>query len=171
MLSTPAVWGQFIADFTINWFFYVANTFMPQYLGTQLGFNLSKSGLVTALPNLFSMGVTMCAGAACDWLIQSRTLRTASARVFFNALGGLGAAACLLGLVLSPAGVSPSLIVVLFVASHPRDSDPKNCPWGPRNIYCYKSLWTRIPFDGPWARFPFSNCGTRILWKISLGPM
>jgi hypothetical protein len=40
MLRSPAVWGQFVADWCVNWFGHVALTFLPQYLLEQLGYDL-----------------------------------------------------------------------------------------------------------------------------------
>ena len=88
--------------FAINYPWYVFLTFLPQYLHNQLGFDLSSSGLASALPYATVSFSAVASAILSDRLIASRRLSMLHTRKLFQALGAIPTAGLLLAMVYSP---------------------------------------------------------------------
>uniref|UniRef100_U5ERG1 Sialin n=1 Tax=Corethrella appendiculata TaxID=1370023 RepID=U5ERG1_9DIPT len=84
MFSSPAVWAIVCAQFSENWGFYTLLTQLPTMLNDTIGYNLGKTGLLSALPYL-TMGVLLgMSGFIADWLQNKGYLTTTQVRRYFN---------------------------------------------------------------------------------------
>ncbi|XP_033640468.1 sialin-like [Asterias rubens] len=86
MTSTP-VWALVITFFCSTWGFYTLLTNLPTYLKVVLGFDLSQSGFLAAVPYLALWCVMITSGHIADFLISHQIFSTTTTRKIFTALG------------------------------------------------------------------------------------
>ncbi|XP_019853503.1 PREDICTED: sialin-like [Amphimedon queenslandica] len=87
ILTSPAVWGTIVVQFSSNYGFYVLLTTMPTYFKQAVGFDIKKdlvmNGVFSAIPYFFDTIVVFVAGAAAD-LIKDRFLSVTNTRKLFS---------------------------------------------------------------------------------------
>nr|XP_039255122.1 sialin-like [Styela clava] len=92
ILTSRHVWAISCAHFANNWGFYTLLTCLPMYLKYVLRFDMTTSGIISALP-FFVMWVSInLSGFVCDYLREKRILNTTQARKVFNSIGLIGPA-------------------------------------------------------------------------------
>ncbi|XP_038051386.1 sialin-like [Patiria miniata] len=87
ILSSPRVWAIVVAHFCNNWGFYTLLTNLPTYLKVVLGFDLSQSGFLAAVPYLVFWCIAITGGQIADFLRMSGTLTTTTTRKVFTSTG------------------------------------------------------------------------------------
>jgi ACS family sodium-dependent inorganic phosphate cotransporter-like MFS transporter 6/7/8 len=96
-LTSPPVYAVIVANFCRSWSFYLLIITQPKYFSDAFHFDISKSGLLSALPHLLMTMVVPIGGHLADFLRSNNILSTTSVRKIFNC-GGFGLeAAFLLG--------------------------------------------------------------------------
>jgi len=109
-LSLP-VWALMLAHMGNNWGIYTLLTEMPTYLTSVHHFDLSSSGLLSALPYFLMWTFSIFCGLVASRL-RSREVRSDVIRKSFNTIGHLGPALALIGLSFS--GCNRSLVIFWF---------------------------------------------------------
>ncbi|XP_053684271.1 sialin-like [Sabethes cyaneus] len=111
MLTSKAVISMSIASFTEDWGYYTLLTGLPTFLKSVLGFDLQKSGFISALPYLV-MGILLSyAGYVADWLQIRGYLTTTQVRKYFTCGGFTVQLICMMvgAWILSP---TPTIICI-----------------------------------------------------------
>ena len=119
ILSTPSIYGQFVADFSLNWrytsrvfdslsnprcsprshrgcSFYVMLTFLPTYLHQVLSYDIQNSGAVTAMVDASQIVVYFLVGSLGDYLLATNKIGLRRLRQAATAVCGFGAGTALL---------------------------------------------------------------------------
>jgi len=109
-LSLP-VWALMLAHMGNNWGMYTLLTEMPTYLTSVHHFDISSSGLLSALPYFLMWTFSIFCGLVASRL-RSREVRSDVIRKSFNTIGHLGPALALIGLSFS--GCNRSLVIFWF---------------------------------------------------------
>ncbi|XP_070554720.1 sialin-like [Ptychodera flava] len=81
--SAP-LWGLLIGHFCSNWGNYTLLTSLPIYIDQVLGFDLSTTGFIAALPNLGIWAFTILSGWFADLLRRHKILSTIAVRRMFS---------------------------------------------------------------------------------------
>ncbi|XP_022105784.1 sialin-like [Acanthaster planci] len=87
ILTSPCVWAVVIAHFCNNWGFYTLLTNLPTYLKVVLGFDISESGFLAAVPYLVFWCIVLGGGQIADFLRMRGILTTTTTRKLFNSTG------------------------------------------------------------------------------------
>ena len=95
LMCTPAVWGIYVGHFVLSWILYTLITWTPSFMKDQLQFDISSTGLLTALPYACNFIVLLFAGFLADYTIKSGCLSVRRSRIFFTALALCVPGACL----------------------------------------------------------------------------
>ena len=74
-LTHRAAWAIFINHSASNWGAYTLLTFAPDYMDTQLGFNIKSSGALLMLPYLLMFAMSAGAGAVSDRMAKHMPVR------------------------------------------------------------------------------------------------
>nr|CAH8819694.1 unnamed protein product [Trichobilharzia regenti] len=92
MLKSKAVWSIIISHFTYDWGWYTLITCMPTYMRRILGFDMMSNGLLSSVPYIVQIIVSLTIAYVSDILISGNLLSTTWIRRINNfiALGGLG---------------------------------------------------------------------------------
>ena len=85
-LSTP-VWAIIVANFARSWSFYLLIIMQPKYFDDAFGFEISKSGVMSALPHLVMTIIVPFGGQLADFLRKHGYLTTTAVRKLFNCGG------------------------------------------------------------------------------------
>jgi len=110
LLSVP-VWALIITHAGHNWGMYTLLTEMPTYLSSIHHFNITSSGLLSALPYFLMWAFTLVCGGIATFL-RSRDVRSDIIRKGFNTLGHVGPALGLIGLSFS--GCDSTAVIFWF---------------------------------------------------------
>ncbi|CRL06625.1 CLUMA_CG019443, isoform A [Clunio marinus] len=90
IFTSTAVWAIVASHFSENWGFYTLLTQLPTFLNDVLGFELTKTGFLSALPYL-TMGILLgVSGYLADWSQVKGYLTTTQVRRYFNCSAFLG---------------------------------------------------------------------------------
>jgi MFS family permease len=73
--TSPAAWAIYIAHVASNWGAYTLLTFLPDYMDTQLHFDVKSSGMLSFLPYLFMFTSAFSAGAISDKMVLRMSVR------------------------------------------------------------------------------------------------
>lgn len=95
IFTSLPVWAIVVAHFSENWGFYTLLTELPNFLKHRLDFNLSKAGVVSALPYLVMAITIQAGGQIADCLRRKRILSTSVVRKLFNSFGFVCQGICL----------------------------------------------------------------------------
>ncbi|XP_033646519.1 sialin-like [Asterias rubens] len=87
IFTSLPVWGIIIGHFSNNWGFYTLLTNLPTYLKVVLGFDLSQSGFLAAVPYLTLWFFMLTGGQVADYLRGNSILSTGATRKIFNSIG------------------------------------------------------------------------------------
>ncbi|XP_077984588.1 sialin-like [Glandiceps talaboti] len=91
------MWGLLIGHFCSNWGNYTLLTSLPTYMDQVLGFDLSATGFLSALPSLGIWLFTILSGWIADLLRKYELLSTLAVRRLFTVLGMFFPAIFLIG--------------------------------------------------------------------------
>ena len=94
--SSTAVWAIICAQFSEGWGFFTLQTELPTFLKDALSFDLTKSGIVSALPYLCMVIMLHVAGQLSDYVQIKGIWTTQQVRKYFNTLAFLGQMICML---------------------------------------------------------------------------
>ncbi|KAG7492110.1 hypothetical protein MATL_G00010810 [Megalops atlanticus] len=89
------VYAIIVANFCRSWTFYLLLISQPAYFEEVFGFEISKVGLVSALPHLVMTIIVPIGGQLADYLRSHRIMTTTNVRKLMNC-GGFGMEATLL---------------------------------------------------------------------------
>ncbi|XP_070504435.1 sialin-like [Chironomus tepperi] len=87
--TSSAVWAIIAAQFSEGWGFFTLQTQLPQFLKDALGYDIAKSGLVSALPYLCMAAMLQVAGYLSDWVRIKGYWTTGQTRRYFNSMAFL----------------------------------------------------------------------------------
>ncbi|XP_071942007.1 sialin-like [Antedon mediterranea] len=87
MVKSPCLWVISISHFANNYGFYTMLTNLPAYMKNILGFDITKTGYLSAVPYLFNWLIIITGGLVADYLRFNRILSTTNTRKLFNTLG------------------------------------------------------------------------------------
>ncbi|XP_074660137.1 vesicular glutamate transporter 3-like [Tubulanus polymorphus] len=93
--TSMPVWAIIVANFCRSWSFYLLLICQPQYFDVAFKFDMSQSGVLSALPHLVMAGIVPLGGQLADFLRYRRILTTTVVRKIFNCCG-FGLEACFL---------------------------------------------------------------------------
>lgn len=113
ILAAPAVWVLTVTHFCSDWPKYVLVSFGPTFLSTALGFNLSASGIVSAVPYFGQTVACTVAGLTADALL----LRGVPVRLVRSLM--MAAGMLLPGLVMVGIGFSSTHVLAVTLFSLP----------------------------------------------------
>ncbi|XP_048780950.2 vesicular glutamate transporter 1-like isoform X2 [Ostrea edulis] len=114
--SSMPVYAIIVANFCRSWTFYLLIISQPMYFTEVFHFDVSKSGILAALPHLVMAIIVPIGGFAADKLRQ-RLLTTTHVRKIFNC-GGFGLEACfLLGVAITRNTTTAIVCLTLAVGS------------------------------------------------------
>jgi len=69
--SLPSMWAVCAQHFSHNWLLYLNLTWLPDYLRTELDFNMSKGGMVAVLPYLACFACSILAGYVAERMARA----------------------------------------------------------------------------------------------------
>ncbi|XP_060064462.1 sialin-like [Ylistrum balloti] len=113
ILTSSAVWAIMLTDFLQAWGGCITYTTLPTYMNKIQKFDITKDGLLMALPMLMSLITSIFGSYLADLLRSKRILSTVTVRKLFNTLGLVPAALCLP--FISLAGCEHVIVVALIV--------------------------------------------------------
>ncbi|XP_006888739.1 PREDICTED: putative small intestine sodium-dependent phosphate transport protein [Elephantulus edwardii] len=113
MIKSLPLWTILVSYFCEYWTFYVLMLYTPTYLNSVLQANLKNSGILSALPAIFSSISTILEGLLADFLISRKILKVITVRKLFTSIGVL--IPCLLVISLHWAKTSPGTSVAILV--------------------------------------------------------
>uniref|UniRef100_A0A6Q2YPJ1 Major facilitator superfamily (MFS) profile domain-containing protein n=1 Tax=Esox lucius TaxID=8010 RepID=A0A6Q2YPJ1_ESOLU len=93
--TSMPVYAIIVANFCRSWTFYLLLISQPAYFEEVFGFEISKVGMVSALPHLVMTIIVPIGGQLADWLRSRNILSTTTVRKIMNC-GGFGMEATLL---------------------------------------------------------------------------
>uniref|UniRef100_A0A8C7LRG5 Solute carrier family 17 member 6 n=1 Tax=Oncorhynchus mykiss TaxID=8022 RepID=A0A8C7LRG5_ONCMY len=93
--TSMPVYAIIVANFCRSWTFYLLLISQPAYFEEVFGFEISKVGMVSALPHLVMTIIVPIGGQLADWLRTRNILSTTTVRKIMNC-GGFGMEATLL---------------------------------------------------------------------------
>ncbi|CAD5113020.1 DgyrCDS2222 [Dimorphilus gyrociliatus] len=96
-LKSRAVWAICVANFTSDWGLYTFLTNIPTFLHEVLKFDIESNGLFSALPWIGLWINMTISPIIADKLISTSKLSVQNTRKLMNSIGGIGSAACLVG--------------------------------------------------------------------------
>lgn len=115
-ITSMPVYAIIVANFCRSWTFYLLIISQPMYFSEVFHFNVSKSGVLSALPHLVMAIIVPIGGFMADKLRQ-RLLTTTTVRKIFNC-GGFGLEACfLLGVAITRNTTTAIVCLTLAVGS------------------------------------------------------
>lgn len=94
-----------VVHFSWNWFSYGLLAYMPSFLKGALGFNLTKSSVLSILPYASTITVMLFVGTLCDAFVRSGKMNLTQVRKFSQSV-------CFLGGALASAGIAATLMSV-----------------------------------------------------------
>lgn len=97
VLTSKAVWALQVAVFCETWGFYTLLTLLPKYFKDVFNFDISKSGILSALPYIFIAIMMQVTGQLADRVVQKKLLSITWARKTFMAIGFLSQTCFMLG--------------------------------------------------------------------------
>jgi len=115
ILAAPSLWGMYLGNVAANWTWYTLLTYLPQYLLEVMGFDLTQSGLLFAVPYLCMMISQVGNAQLTDRLISSGRTSLFRVRTVTTVAAGLGCAGCLVAV--AQHGLGTTATIVLFAAS------------------------------------------------------
>ncbi|KAK2088910.1 hypothetical protein P7K49_034817 [Saguinus oedipus] len=86
------VYAIIVANFCRSWTFYLLLISQPAYFEEVFGFEISKVGLVSALPHLVMTIIVPIGGQIADFLRSRRIMSTTNVRKLMNCGGKWGGA-------------------------------------------------------------------------------
>ncbi|OWF45215.1 sialin-like isoform X1 [Mizuhopecten yessoensis] len=116
ILTSTAMWAIIVTNFMQAWGSYITNTTLPTYMNKIQKFDITKDGLLMALPMLMSMFTNILGSLLADFLRRKRYLSTVTVRKLFNTLGLVPAALCLPFIYM--AGCEHVYVVALIVVGN-----------------------------------------------------
>ncbi|KAF5285906.1 hypothetical protein FQA39_LY04367 [Lamprigera yunnana] len=90
ILTSIPLWALVVAQLGHDWGLFTMITDLPKYMKSVLKFNVTQSGIMSALPYLVMWIVAMLSGWLCDFLIVKRYMTITFARKFFTSLASIG---------------------------------------------------------------------------------
>jgi ACS family sodium-dependent inorganic phosphate cotransporter len=84
IFSCGPLYAIAIAHFAYNWGYYTLLTSLPMYMRDILNFDLTKSGILSALPYVVMTVLIYISGYFADWLLMKKMLTTTQVRKYFN---------------------------------------------------------------------------------------
>ncbi|KAJ6643258.1 Sialin [Pseudolycoriella hygida] len=88
--TSSAVWAIIVAHFCESWGFFTLLTQLPSFLKDILNFDISNSGILSALPYLTLSILVFVSSFLADWFQVKSILTTSQVRRYFNCLSFLG---------------------------------------------------------------------------------
>ncbi|XP_049873024.1 putative inorganic phosphate cotransporter [Pectinophora gossypiella] len=99
-----------------NWGFWTLMTEMPSYMSQVLGVNIKANGVMSALPYLAMVVLSIPFGFLADLAIKKNWLSITAVRKVSNSIGHYGPALALIGLTYAPAGnVTVAVLLLTMV--------------------------------------------------------
>ena len=80
IFSSTAVWALIFAHIGYNWGLYTLFTQVPTYLNNIQHFELEGNGMLSALPYIFMMTLSVPFSITADWAISSKRLSLTQTR-------------------------------------------------------------------------------------------
>ncbi|KAF7267418.1 hypothetical protein GWI33_019352 [Rhynchophorus ferrugineus] len=97
LLTSRAVWALNVAIFSETWGFYTLLTLLPKYFKDVFSYDISKSGILSALPYIFIAIMMQITGQLSDLLVRKKILGVTATRRSFMALGFMCQACFMMG--------------------------------------------------------------------------
>ncbi|GLV41384.1 Major Facilitator Superfamily Transporter 9 [Carabus blaptoides fortunei] len=106
ILTSAPVWAIVASHFSENWGFYTLLTQLPKFMKDTLGFELTKTGFISAVPYLAMAIMIQFCGHFADWCQIKGYLTTTQVRKIFNCGAFVAQTVFMLGaaFLLSPVG-------------------------------------------------------------------
>lgn len=90
--TSSAVWAIICAQFSEGWGFFTLQAQLPQFLKDSFGFDIAKSGILSAIPYIAMSMMLQVAGYLSDWVRIKGYWTTGQTRRYFNCLAFIGQA-------------------------------------------------------------------------------
>ncbi|XP_012588388.1 PREDICTED: probable small intestine urate exporter [Condylura cristata] len=87
MVKSLPLWAILVTTFCIFWRFYIIMSYIPTYINTVLRANLRDSGILSALPFVFSFPSLILGGQLAGFLLSRKILTLINIRKLFTTLG------------------------------------------------------------------------------------
>ncbi|XP_059615178.1 vesicular glutamate transporter 1-like [Phlebotomus argentipes] len=115
IFTSAAVWAIVASNFAENWGFYTLLTQLPTFLKDTLGFELGKTGFISAIPYLVMGSLLGISGYLADWSQVKGYLTTSQVRKYFNCGAFLGQTVFMMlaAYLLDPTGTVASITVAV----------------------------------------------------------
>lgn len=84
IITSMPVYAVSVAHFAYSWGYYTLLTHLPSYMKDIVGYDLSKSGFVSAIPYFVLTVLLLPSGYLADWFQIKNLLSTSQVRKFFN---------------------------------------------------------------------------------------
>lgn len=116
ILTSLPVWAIIVAEFSEGWGFFTIVTQMPMFLNDVLHYNVSESGLFSALPYLAMAFMLLVTGTLADYILVKKFLSTRNTRRIFTCFAFLGQAALRVGSTYSTDPLTSMILLSIGVA-------------------------------------------------------
>ncbi|GAB0088420.1 sialin [Sergentomyia squamirostris] len=115
IFTSTAVWAIVASNFAENWGFYTLLTQLPTFLKDTLGFEIGKTGFISAIPYLVMGSLLGISGYLADWSQVKGYLTTSQVRKYFNCGAFLGQTVFMMlaAYLLDPTGTVASITVAV----------------------------------------------------------
>lgn len=90
IFTSHRVYAIAIAHFSYNWGYYTLLTQLPMYMRDILKYDLTKSGILSAVPYIVQTILIFITGYFADWLLVKKILTVTQVRKYFNNTALLG---------------------------------------------------------------------------------
>ncbi|XP_069676522.1 sialin-like [Periplaneta americana] len=115
ILTSVPLWAHIIMGAGFAWVGYTMMSELPTYLSKILHFDLEASGVLSALPYIFTVLSHIAFGYLSQWLRMKGYISKITAYRIFNGFGAVGCAASLVTITFM--GCNSTIIMVLLVAA------------------------------------------------------
>ncbi|XP_057320427.1 putative inorganic phosphate cotransporter [Microplitis mediator] len=115
ILTSVPFWALAVAHCGQNWGYWMLLTQLPTYMASVLKFNFKDNGLISALPYIAMLLLTIPVSWLSDWS-QKKGLSRGLARKISNSVGHWGPGLALLGLAFVPEGHTTLSVAILIFA-------------------------------------------------------
>ncbi|XP_049836705.1 putative inorganic phosphate cotransporter isoform X2 [Schistocerca gregaria] len=116
IITSPPMIALTIVHACQCWGFWTLLTEMPTYMADILDFDISKNGLLSALPYLVMWLLSFVMSPVSFWLQRREIISLTASRKLFNSIAHYGPAAALIGVALAPVGNSDLVVALLTIA-------------------------------------------------------
>ncbi|XP_035824864.1 vesicular glutamate transporter 3 [Aplysia californica] len=118
ILTSRPVWAITMGVCCISWGYFMFQSCISQYLHEVLFFDISKNGIISALPFIGFFLVLNVSGACSDFMMKRRVCSTVVLRKIWNVIGLVGAAVSIvaLGFLDSTQPVAAVTVLVITVS-------------------------------------------------------